>query len=361
MPTANGDTLYMSAVVDLQVPYVLEVPDTADRYYVVNVFSMYQELEHYIGRRATGTRSGSYVLAPPGWDGETPAGMVRLDVTTSKAWLWGRMRASETEDLGPIHELQQQFSLSPLSDAPVARAALAPLPDIDGDELGFFEHLAAAMQANPIYPGDAALVAQYERIGLTAAGFDRGQLSDRQRDALTRALADGPAAAQAAFTATAEDRNGWTWVLGMDAFGYNYPRRAVVAGPYPGGNGEREAMYPGGFTDSDGRALTGEHNYRIRFQSTPPVDAFWSLTMYRAADKMLVENPIDRYKIGSDTPGLSTGPDGQLEILVQHERPPAANWLPAPAEPFYLILRLYQPTDRVLDGRWPLPTITRTD
>jgi hypothetical protein len=219
MPTANGDTLYMSAVVDLAVPYVLSVPDTSDRYYVVNVFSMYQELEHYIGRRTTGTGPGRFVLIPPGWTGDLPAGLTRLDVTTGKVWLWGRLRVIEREDLAPVHALEQGFTLQPLEGTTPAAAALAPLPDITGDELGFFVHLAAAMAVNLIFPGDAALIAQYERIGLTAAGFDRSRLTDRQVTALGRALADGPAAAQAAFAATAEDRNGWTWVTGMDSFG----------------------------------------------------------------------------------------------------------------------------------------------
>lgn len=253
MPTANYDTLYMSAVVDLVEPFVLTVPDVGDRYYVVNVFTMYQELEHYVGRRTTGTGAGRFVIVPPGWQGDVPADAVRLDVSTRKVWLWGRIRVSDGEDLAPVVELQRGFTLEAASGRSVAEP-LPPLPDVAGDELGFFTHLGAAMGANPVFPADTALVAQLARIGLTPDGFDPAGLTDRQRAALVRALADGPAAAQAAFATTAEDRHGWTWVLGMDDFGFNYPRRAVIAGPYLGGNGEREAMYPGGFTDSQGRA-----------------------------------------------------------------------------------------------------------
>ncbi|MFJ6436891.1 DUF1254 domain-containing protein [Streptomyces sp. NPDC091416] len=358
MPTANYDTLYMSAVVDLDRPCVFTVPDVGDRYYVVNVFNMYQELQHYIGRRTTGTKPGRYVIVPPHWTGDVPSDAVRLDVTTGRVWLWGRFHVRDGEDLMLVHDLQKRFTLDAAS-TPETR--LPALPDIEGDELGFFTHLGAAMRENPIYPADAALVAQYERIGLTTDGFQPDRLTDRQRHALVRALNDGPAAAQAGFASTAQNRNGWTWVPGMDAFGFDYPRRAVVAGPYLGGNGEREAVYPGGFTDDHGRPLTGEHAYRVRFAGSPPVDAFWSLTLYRAADKMLVENELDRYKIGSDTSGLVHGSDGTLDIVIQHARPAAgtANWLPAPAEPFYLILRLYQPTEAAFDGTWPLPSITR--
>ena len=101
MPSPNYDTLYMSAVVDLREPYVLSVPDTADRYYVVDVFTMYQELEHYVGRRTTGTRAGRFALVPPGWDGHMPGEITRLDVSTRKVWLWGRIRVLDGEDLAP--------------------------------------------------------------------------------------------------------------------------------------------------------------------------------------------------------------------------------------------------------------------
>ena len=117
MPTANNDTFYMSAVVDLSDgPFVLHVPDTNDRYYVVDVFDMWQNLEHYVGRRATGTKAGDFALIPPGWKGDVPTNVTRLDVNTSKVWLWGRLRVSPGEDVAPLLALQTQFSLRPLSE-----------------------------------------------------------------------------------------------------------------------------------------------------------------------------------------------------------------------------------------------------
>jgi hypothetical protein len=97
MPTANNDTFYMSAVVVLDEPFVLSVPDTGDRYYVINTFNMYQELEHYIGRRTTGTKAARYVLVPPGWKGPVPNDAKRLDISTNKVWLWGRLRIAQGE------------------------------------------------------------------------------------------------------------------------------------------------------------------------------------------------------------------------------------------------------------------------
>ncbi|MGY0575591.1 DUF1254 domain-containing protein [Bradyrhizobium sp. RDM12] len=143
MPTANNDTFYMSAVVKLDRPYILSVPDTHDRYYVVNVFNMWQELEHYIGRRTTGTKAGRYAIVPPGWQGELPADVKRLDVTTDKVWLWGRLRIAQGEPEGPVLALQKEFKLEPLGGftAKDKEASLPPLPSISGDELGFFKHL----------------------------------------------------------------------------------------------------------------------------------------------------------------------------------------------------------------------------
>jgi hypothetical protein len=153
MPTSNNDTFYMSAIVDLTEPYILSVPDAQDRYYVVDVFNMWQELEHYIGRRTTGTKAGNFALVPPGWKCELPAGVTRLDVATDKIWLWGRLRLTQGEDKAPVLALQKEFRLTPLSafgkaDAKPRTASLQPLPDIANDELGFFTELGAAVKAS---------------------------------------------------------------------------------------------------------------------------------------------------------------------------------------------------------------------
>jgi hypothetical protein len=365
MPTANNDTLYLSAVVQLDEPYVLHVPDTADRYYVVDVFNMWQELEHYVGRRTTGTAAGDYVLVPPGWQGTLPEGLKRLDVSTKKVWLWGRLHVKDGEDLAPLHALQQQFTLRPLSqrdnrDYQPKAQALAPLPAASDDGLDFFRELAAALKDNPPAPRDEALFAQFARFGLTAKGFDPARLSPPQKAGLLRALADGPKVAVSALATAATQRNGWAWATGLDHLGTNYPLRALVSGPYLGGQGEKEAMYPLRSTDAKGEQLSGAKRYVLRFKSAPPVDAFWSLTVYNAVDKMLVDNPIARYKLGSDTRGLKVRADGSFEVPLQADKPEgefAANWLPAPKGPFYMILRLYQPKGQVLEGKYELPQV----
>ena len=365
MPTANNDTAYMSAVVDLTEPYVLSVPDTNDRYYVVDVFNMYQELQHYIGRRTTGTKAGSYVIAPPGWKGTIPTGLTRYDVSTQKVWLWGRIRIMQREPIEPVIAMQKLFKLVPLSvyehrSAVPATTSLPPLPDVGNDQLAFLRYLAFALKYNEVKPEDEALFAQFSRIGLTKDGFDPDKMPPDLQKGLLRGLADGPSVAVASLASTASKRNGWDWVTGLDSFGFNYPMRALVAGPYLGGNGEKEAMYPIRYTDADGKTLSGANEYVIHFDKEPPVNAFWSLTIYNAEDKMLVENPIQRYKVGTDTKGLVKGSDGSITIPIQVEKPTdanAANWLPAPKGDFYLLLRLYQPSDAILSGSYQLPQV----
>jgi hypothetical protein len=362
MPTANNDTFYMSAFVTLDEPYILSVPDTNDRYYVVDVFNMWQELEHYVGRRATGTKAGKFALVPPAWTGTLPSDVTRLDVTTDKVWLWGRLRVMQGEAVEPLFDLQNQFNLRTLSGDPPKRRVLEPLPSIAGDDLGFLKHLAFALKSNTVRPADEALFAQFARIGFTSNGFDPSVLKPAARTGLLKALADGPLVAMSSFASTASRRNGWDWVTGLDSFGFNYPLRAMVAGPYLGGNGEKEAMYPIRSTDADGHVLNGANRYEVKFDQLPPVNGFWSLTMYNGADKMLVENPIQRYKVGTDTKGLTTASDGSTTIPIQADEPTgedAANWLPAPKGDFYVILRLYQANDDILSGKYQLPQVVK--
>lgn len=366
MPTANNDTTYLSAVVDLSSgPYILSVPEVGNRYYVVDVFNMWQELQHYIGRRTTGTKAARYALMPPGWKGTLPAGVKRLDVATNKVWLWGRMRVSAGEDMKKIHALQDAFDLRPLSalgqknwQAP--SATLAPLPDIGNDPLGFYRQLGAVLKDNPVRTEDKALAEQFARIGLTAKGFDPGKLNENQRKGLLRAINDGPFIPVSAVSQASQVRQGWNYVRGMDSFGYDYPLRAVVAGPYLGGQGEKEAVYPIRYTDSDSKPLDGANDYVVKFSGEPPNNAFWSLTIYDAKTKMLIENPLNRYKFGSDTPGIHKNGDGSFSVTVSPRKPAeGTNWLPSPSGPFYAILRIYQPKEEVISGAWKLPQMDR--
>jgi hypothetical protein len=123
-----------------------------------------------------------------------------------------------------------------------------------------------------------------------------------------------------------------------------------------------EAYYPSVFATTDGSMLDGSaHNYTLTFpkEGTPPVGAFWSVTMYDAQKRLMVENSIDRYKIGS-ADNLATAPDGTTTIYIQHDSPGderTSNWLPAPDAPFYMLLRMYLPEIQALNGQYALPGV----
>lgn len=361
MPTANNDTLYMSAVIKLDEPYVLRVPDTHDRYYVVDVFNMWQELEHYIGRRTTGTEAGKFVLVPPGWKGKLPDDAKILHVSTDKVWLWGRLRVKQGEDMAPLHQLQKEFKLTSLSGK-VYSDTLPPLPELKNDGLDFFRLLSAALKENPVKTEDKGLFGQFSRIGLSDNGFNPEHVPQVMLEGVKRGLADAPAVAASTLTSTSEIRNGWSYVRGLDSFGYNYPLRSLVSGPYLGGQGEKEAVYPIRYNDSEEQPLTGANDYTIKMPSQPPVNAFWSITMYDATSKMLVNNELNRYKVGTDTEGLIKAKDGSITISLSHNKPadPNANWLPAPEGNFYLLFRMYQPKDAVMNNEWKLPQVTKS-
>ncbi|HBO78521.1 MAG TPA: DUF1254 domain-containing protein, partial [Cupriavidus sp.] len=181
-----------------------------------------------------------------------------------------------------------------------------------------------------------------------------------QRKGLLRAINDGPFIPVSAVSQASQVRQGWNYVRGMDSFGYDYPLRAVVAGPYLGGQGEKEAVYPIRYTDSDSKPLDGANDYVVKFSGEPPNNAFWSLTIYDAKTKMLIENPLNRYKFGSDTPGIRKNGDGSFSVTVSPRKPAeGTNWLPSPSGPFYAILRIYQPKEEVISGAWKLPQMDR--
>ena len=148
-------------------------------------------------------------------------------------------------------------------------------------------------------------------------------------------------------------------------FGTDYGTRAVVALIGLGANLPADAVYPSLFVDADNQPLDGAHKYVIHFDKgqTPPVNAFWSITMYNA-DSFFVANPINRYALSSWMP-LKKNADGSLDLYVQAESPgkdKASNWLPADAGAFNLTLRMYWPADKapsILDGSWKPPAITR--
>jgi hypothetical protein len=375
--TPNADTLYSSAWLDLRdEPIVLSLPEMTGRYHMMPMLSGWTDVFAAPGSRTTGEDGGEFAICPPGWEGDLPAGVTRIDAPTSMVRVIGRTSASGTKDYLAVHALQNNYLLTPLSEftehaapprpvTPLSTTtdASAPVDQVarmDGPT--FFSRLASLLADNPPTPPDQTFV-----DSLAALGIRPGLPLDLSDPAAAIAVAAAPSAGQAALrrigAEMSEDTsNGWSIPRGLGSYGTDYGRRAYVAFLGLGANLDADAIYPYVMVDGEDRALNGGHQYVLHFEAgeLPPVKGFWSLTMYD--DKQFfVDNPIDRYAIG-DRDNLTYGQDGSLDIWIQHEDPGAeflSNWLPAPTGSFNLIFRAYWPQQAALDGTWAPPPITR--
>jgi hypothetical protein len=371
----NNDTVYSIANVDVSGgPVRLDVPDSAGRYYVLQFVDAWTNNFAYVGRRATGTAAGSFLLVGPDWNGEAP-NVIRFP--TSIASIVGRWAVDGEEDLAAVADLQERLTLTPSG---AGAGVPAPAAGVVDDVL-FFERLRVWGQAFPPAARDRDYQRRFEPLGLFAA---RSPYTDPGSDLVT-ALKAGLAMGQERMEHALEhsgipQQNGWS--LSYHAFDYNldffevgaldeerwkladdpdrYIVRALSARGGLWGNHGYEAAYAMAYVDGDGDPLDGAHRYELCFTTTPPVGAFWSVTMYDTPDFYLVENPIDRYSIGDRTRGIRYAADGSLTIVIQRDEPTdRANWLPAPAGRFRPILRLYSPDDAIFDGSYELPPIRR--
>jgi len=372
--TPNNDTLYTNAWLDLRGgPLVIDVPDTAGRYYVLGLLDFYTNPFAHLGLRRTGTAARSFLVTPPGWQGERPAGFdapgAHVQAPTPWVWVIGRILVDGPADLPAVHALQDGFVVRTLADWQTGtdpRPALFE-PDCDPraalDAGRFAQQVNAALRENPPPAAEHPLLARFAAVGI---GPDADPLDEMQRKALQDAL--DTLLPRLRGESRRPDAAGWTQPpLVEGSFGEDYTGRARVALKYIGMLEGAEALYPLAWRDAQGHALSGAQGYRLRFApgQLPPVDAFWSITMYDARDYMLVANPIERYAIGDRTPGLRRDEDGGLTLHIGHARPrdaaAEANWLPAPEGDFYLCLRAYVPRAEMIDGRYALPPLVRIE
>ncbi len=380
--TPNADTPYSFAGLDLRAePMVLSVPAIDDRFYHFQFEDLWGHNAHYVGTLATGTGSGTYLLAGPGWEGDAPADVDDvLRFETDIVFILGRTQLLGPDDVGTLSQIMAAYHLRPLSThtgdpAPTAIAFDWPVWDDDAsrDErfIGYVNALLPLCE--PSVPEDRPMLERFAAIGIGAGkSFDADALDDSTRQAIRTGVSEAVAAMNARFAELGYTVGGWVVakIPGSRAsYDGDHLYRACVAQSGWGGNDTVEAFYPTARVDADGEPLHGDHQYRITFASPPPVDAFWSLTMYDTSYDgtagYLVDNPIDRYLVNSTTENLVRSEDGALTLYVQHDEPATpdeqANWLPAPTGPFYLVLRLYMPREAALDRSWQPPLIERVD
>jgi hypothetical protein len=372
------DLLYSSLRLDLsEEPFVVEVPDCGPRYYTVQIAYADSSADQSYGQRTHGGELPPLFLQGPRNTTRAPAGMLDVRCPTRYCLLPARFLfdPADPTDLDRVRALQRQLTARPLSsylrgsNEPPSVPAQRPLvePGVrPWAELLFFHELGNVLRDWIVQPTDRELVDQLAGIALTPAGGFRPQdLSGSTLDDLARAFRDGGEIVRRKSLTLGDDLNGWTCNRLGPRFGDDRLLRAGVAKDQILVTVPEEALYPVGRLDEAGEPLDGRNAYRLLFpgDNLPPVDAFWSVTLY-GDDGFLVDNPLRRYAISDRTPGLQRLPDGGIEVAIGSRPPPedsVANWLPAPAARFYLMLRLYIPRTEVLDGSWMPPPIRRVE
>lgn len=379
--TPNSDTPYSQLGADLRAePLVISVPKVdSNRYYSLQFIDLYTHNFAYVGSRATGTEAGNYLLAGPNWQGETPSNIKQvIRSETELAFVLYRTELKNADDLANVKHIQAAYRVQPLSSfnksqAPKAEAInfLTP-PESKSIRTSpeFFNTLSFLLQFAPVHVSEVALRKKFERIGISPG--KTFALDNFSKDIQQAILAGQHQAWQdlAQFKREQIDTGKRT---AADGFGtreflkndYLARMSSAALGIY--GHSKEEAIYPAYFTDADSQPLSGQHRYQLHFakDQLPPVNSFWSLTMYQLPESLLSANEINRYLINSsmlDT--LVRDKDGGITLYLQHEKPSAElinNWLPAPKGDFWSALRLYWPKPEALDGRWQAPKLKRVD
>ncbi|HVN97562.1 MAG TPA: DUF1254 domain-containing protein [Syntrophorhabdaceae bacterium] len=371
----NNDTLYSSAWLNLsEEPLILSVPDTAGRYYSMAFMDFYTNNFAYVGRRATGTKAGDYVVVGPQWEGPLPPGLTVIKSPTNAVYLLGRILVDGEGDLPSVRRLQDQYGLTPLSvwtktavhkpPTPLTNPPCAPDPK---DPWNFFKIVNLGLTENPPPADEAPLMADFAKIGVGPnQTFDPDRFNPAQRRIILKAMADASEAIRRGFPQNPRLEKGWNYPsLQIGNYGKNYQLRAAVALVGLFALEPKEAYYFGAQRDRDGNPLSGEKRYRLHFNrgELPPVQAFWSLSMYEIMPDQrgfFADNPIHRYSIGDRTRGLTFNPDGSLDIYMQRNSPgreKESNWLPTPAGRFRVSFRAYQPGQAILNGTYVMPGI----
>ena len=383
--TMNGDTPYSNFGLDLRAePVVVSVPEVTGRYYVIQFADLFTHNFAFIGTRNTGTQAGDYLFVGPGWTGEIPDGKFAdvIHSETSLVVAIGRTQLLGSDDLPNVLRIQEGYDVATLSEflgeEPKAVPETSWLPwkneVLSSREfIDYFNFLITFIQ--PIHEDDTEAMERFARIGIEpGAAFDESAYCEEIVRAIEEGVAQGTTKIADKAQHIAEQVNGWNM---MEAFG---PREffegdwllragAAMAAIYA--NDKIEAFYPMAFVDEDGEVLNGEGNeYTLHFKKDeiPAAKYFWSVTMYdKRADGTagyMIENPINRYLVNSTTEGLIYDGDGGLTIYIQHDQPHgdrAANWLPAPAEPFYLTMRIYGPEESVMNNEWAPPAVVKAE
>lgn len=382
----NADVLCSSAWLDLKEPMLLSVPDTGGRYYSLTVLDAWTEVVSSLGTRTTGNGRGDFILVGPSFKGTLPYSLTRIVSPTDLAWTRVRIQCNGEDDYDFVNGLQDRFKVIPYRDwghksleslhefvvkhepRLPGRPLEAQTPVADQldkmDVNSFYSLLCDLMMHNPPRLEDEHMVEKMAVFDIRPGEPLDPELWDSVQYA---ALEDGAKEAHGILSKPLGSRpadlaNGYCRSLNIGRFNSDYTLRALVARSGPGARLPDDTMYFRTAIDSEGRPLVGKGRYVIHLARDllPPTNAFWSLSMYDRK-RLFVSNPLGRYAIG-DRDDVRFGPDGSLDIFIQHEGPGKdnePNWLPAPQDDFNLLFRLYWPKERVLRDEWAPPAPVR--
>lgn len=372
----NVDTLYTVVWLNLaEEPQVLSVPEMGNRYYISPFMDAWTNVFASVGTRTTGNQSGDYVIVGPNWSGDLPSGIYSIQSPTNTVWLIQRIQTNGPDDLAEVKKIQQQFSLASLSQWRQGKRTQSyvsssredgesdpqrTIEAMTADE--FFSNLAGLLQQQSALPDDNAALANLAEIGVVPGNYSPTAQGWLGRRLANIALTLTRKKIKQALEEERQLNNGWTiYHEGTGRYGTDYKLRAGISMVGLGALPVEDALYTNTSIDSGGQTLSGEHHYTLHFDAgqTPPVDAFWSVTLYDE-DGYLVDNGLRRYALG-DRDALSYNDDGSLDIVLQHSEPSSniSNWLPTPKGDFALTLRLYAPKPKAIDGHWPLPKVVK--
>lgn len=367
----NNDTPYSWAWLDLRAePIVLSLPAVpAPRYFVNQWFDLYTHNFAYTGVRTTGREAGNYLFVGPRWEGTVPKGITKVfHSETEIVGTLTRTQLAGPDDISAMQGIQAQYKLTPLSQfmgqptPPAAPPIAWPVWDPQRAEgIDFISYLNALLPFMPTVTSEEAMFSRFSKIGIgPGKQFDPAKLDAVTREAIEQGIADGSKQLKERALAqkSSKDCFGSRNELGPD---YIWQRSmGAMLGIYA--NTKEEAIYGTQQTGPDGKVLDGNKHWVLRFEpgQLPPVNIFWSITMYKLPERLLVQNPINRYSIGDRTSGLKQGLDGSLELYLQNDNPgpdKASNWLPTPNGPFFFVARFYGPKQPLTDGTWQLPPL----
>ncbi len=373
--TPNSDTPYSWLGMDLRTePVVIIVPPIdEDRYYSIQLLDQYTYIFDYIGSRTTGNGGGTYLVAGPSWKGKIPKGIDKVFYSeTELAVAVFRTQLFNNDDMKNVMDVQAGYQSQTLSTylnepAPKFVSNISFIDPLSADEvrksIKFFEQLNFVLQFCPVNPVEEKLMERFAKIDIGAGkSFNIKKFSPKVRIAIRAGILDAWKEFKVviervkAFEITSDEIFG-----SRDFLKDNYMYRMVGCVLGVGGNAGEEAIYPAFYVDSDGNSLKGANKYTMHFspEQMPPVNAFWSMTMYEMPSKLLIENSLNRYLLNSTTlDDYVKDKDGGFTLYFQNESPGKeleTNWLPSPSGEFSVILRLYWPKEEALDGTWVVP------